>query len=127
VLDPLTAGFLSVRAKGTPGHADICQRTVPVFDGRQRFDIVLAPKRSERMPESAPAGVSGSLAVCRVKFVPVSGYRPDHPGVKFMSETEDIEVWLVSVPRTDLYIPFRIVLPTAWGNGAATLTEIELR
>ena len=41
VLDPLTAAFLSVRAKGSSSHLDICKRTVPVFDGRQRFDIVL--------------------------------------------------------------------------------------
>ena len=127
VLDPLTAAFLSVRAKGSSSHLDICKRTVPVFDGKQRFDIVLTPKRSERMPEGAPAGVSGPLAVCRVKFVPIGGYRPDHPGIKFMTQTEDIEVWLVSVPRTDLYIPYRIVLPTAWANGVATLSEIELR
>ena len=53
VLDPLTAAFLSVRAKGSPSHLDICQRTVPVFDGKQRFDIVLTPKRSERAEECA--------------------------------------------------------------------------
>ena len=41
VLDPLTAAFLSVRAKGSSSHLDICKRTVPVFDGKQRFDIVL--------------------------------------------------------------------------------------
>jgi Protein of unknown function (DUF3108) len=127
VLDPLTAAFLSVRAKGSSSHLEICKRTVPVFDGRQRFDIVLTPKRSEPMPESAPAGVSGPLSVCRVKFVPIGGYRPDHPGIKFMTQTEDIEVWLVFVPGTDLYIPYRIFLPTAWANGVATLSELELR
>ena len=124
VLDPLTAGFLSVRAKKNP---DACQRSLPVFDGKQRFDIVLSPKRIEPLPTSAPAGVSGPLAVCRVKFVPIGGYRPDHPGIKFMTETDDIEVWLVSVPGTDFYIPYRIALPTAWADGVATLTEIELR
>jgi hypothetical protein len=100
---------------------------VPVFDGKQRFDIVLSPKRTEPLPDSAPAGVTGPLAVCRATYVPIGGHRPDHPGVKFLSETKDIEVWLVSVPDTDLYIPYRIALPTAWANGVATLTEIELR
>jgi hypothetical protein len=127
VLDPLTAAFLSVRAKNASSHLDICKRTIPVFDGRQRFDLILAPKRSERITGGAPAGVSGPLAVCQVKFVPIGGYRPDHPGIKFMSKTEDIEVWLVSLPRTDLYIPYRIVLPTAWATGVATLSEIELQ
>jgi hypothetical protein len=127
VLDPLTAGFLSVRANREADYRAVCQRTVPVFDGRQRFNIVLTPKRSEPVPDGGPAGVSGPLAVCRAKFVPIGGYRPDHPGVKFMSQTADIEVWLVSAPRTDFYIPYRIILPTAWANGVATLREIELR
>ncbi len=127
VLDPLTAGFLSVRVNRASDKQDVCRRSVPVFDGKQRFDIVLTPKRSEPKPDGAPTGVAGPLSVCRVKYKPIAGHRPDHPGVQFLSETKDIEVWLVSVPRTDLYIPYRIVLPTTWGNGVATLSEIELR
>jgi len=126
VLDPLTAAFLSVRSNGSLSHLNICQQTLPVFDGKQRFDIILTPKRSERLEENAPTGLSGPLAVCRVKFVPVGGYRPDHPGIKFMTQTDDIEVWLVSLPRTDLYIPYRIVVPTTWGSGLITLSEIKL-
>ena len=127
VLDPLTAAFLSVRSKGSPSDLNICQQTVPVFDGKQRFDIILTPKRAERLEENAPPGLSGPLAVCRVKFVPIGGYRPDHPGIKFMTQTDDIEVWLVSLPRTDLYMPYRIVVPTTWGSGLITLSEIKLR
>jgi len=127
VLDPLTAAFLSVRSKGSSSYLNICQQTVPVFDGKQRFDIILTPKRSERVEGNAPPGLSGPLAVCRVKFVPIGGYRPDHPGIKFMTQTDDIEVWLVSVPQTDLYIPYRIVVPTTWGNGLITLSDIKLR
>jgi hypothetical protein len=127
VLDPLTAGFMSVRAKNGSDYRAVCEHTIPVFDGKQRFDIVLTPKRSEPVPQDGPSGMSGPLAVCRAKFVPISGYRPDHPGVKFMSQTEDIEVWLVSIPRTNFHIPYRIVLPTAWANGVASLRKIELR
>jgi hypothetical protein len=125
VLDPLTATFLSVRSQGSGSYLNICQQTVPVFDGKQRFDIVLTPKRSERAAEDAPPRLSGPLAVCRVKFVPLGGYRPDHPGIKYMSQNDDIEVWLVSLPRTDFYIPYRIVVPTTWGSGLITLSEIK--
>lgn len=127
VLDPLTAAFLSVRSNGSLSYLDICQQTVPVFDGKQRFDIILTPKRSERVEENVPTGLSGPFPVCRVKFVPIGGYRPDNPGIKFMTQTDDIEVWLVALPRTDLYIPYRIVVPTTWGSGLITLSEIKLR
>ncbi|HEU4476704.1 MAG TPA: DUF3108 domain-containing protein [Methyloceanibacter sp.] len=124
VLDPLTAAFLYTRWGGAPGDLKICQQTVPVFDGKQRFDIVLQPKRTETLGERAP--LPGPVAVCKVKYVPISGHKPDHSGVKFVTENEDIEVWLVAVPRTALYIPYRVVMPTAWGTGSVTLTEIRI-
>jgi hypothetical protein len=125
VLDPLTAAFLYARSGGPPGDIGVCRQTVPVFDGKQRFDIVLKPKRTDVVDNDAPAELSGSVAVCQVKYVPIGGYRPDHPGIKFMTETDDIEVWLVPVPGSSLYIPYRVVMPTAWGTGSVTLTEIK--
>ena len=74
-----------------------------------------------------PIGLSGPLAVCRVKFVPIGGYRPDHPGIKFMTQTDDIEVWLVSLPRTDLFIPYRIVVPATWGSGSISRRDLTFR
>jgi len=44
-----------------------------------------------------------------------------------MSETNDIEVWLVSLPGTELYVPYRIVLPTLVGFGSATSTSFEIQ
>ena len=126
VLDPLTAAFVAARSNGSDGDLGACQRTVPVFDGKQRYDIILSPMRSERLGEDATGGLSGSLAVCRVKFVPIGGHRVDHPGTKFMSKTNGIEVWLASLPGTFLYIPYRIVVPTAWGTGSISLKEIKL-
>jgi hypothetical protein len=126
VLDPLTAAFLSVRSNGSAGPLDVCQQTVPVFDGKQRFDIVLSPKRLESANADAPAGLSGPMPVCRVKFVPIGGYRPDHPGIKFMAQTDEIEVWLFPIPRTNLNFPYRIAVPTTLGSGVITLREIAL-
>lgn len=124
VLDPLTAAFLYAHWDGPQGDQKICRQTVPVFDGKQRFDIVLRPKRTETLPNRAP--LSGAVAVCQVKYVPIGGHKPDHAGVKFVAENEDMEVWLVPVPRTSLYIPYRVVVPTAWGTGSITLTEIKV-
>lgn len=126
VLDPLTATFLAVRSDAPAGDQAVCNQTVPVFDGRQRFDLALTPKRSERL-DGAPGGLSGPIAVCRVQYQPIGGFRPDHLGVQFMTKTEDIEAWLVPVPRTGLYVPYKIVVPTAWGSGAVTLTGISAK
>ncbi|HXG77911.1 MAG TPA: DUF3108 domain-containing protein [Methyloceanibacter sp.] len=124
VLDPLSAAFLYAPPGGSEGT--VCDRTVPVFDGKQRFDIVLKPKRTEAL-EEAPAGLSGNAAVCQVKYVPIGGYRPDHAGVKYVMANDDIEVWLVRLKGNALYFPYRIVMPTAWGTGTATLIEVMAR
>ena len=121
VLDPLSAAFLNARHDNP-----VCDNTLPVFDGRLRFDIVLTPKRADTLPKEAPADLSGPAAVCEVKFVPIAGHKPDNPGLKFMSETDQIEVWLVPLPRTAMYLPYWIGLPTPIGRGSATLTEIKI-
>jgi hypothetical protein len=126
VLDPLTAAFLSAHSDGPPGDLAVCNQTVPVFDGKQRYDIILKPKRPDVVGDDAPPALAGPVAVCQVRYVPISGYKLNHAGIKYVAENEDIEVWLAPVPRTALYIPYRVVMPTAWGTGAVTLTEMEL-
>ena len=68
-----------------------------MFDGDWRFDLQLSPKRRVRLRKETPTGYSGYAAICRVKFIPISGYRPDDPDIKLMSQSDAIEVWLVSL------------------------------
>jgi uncharacterized protein DUF3108 len=124
VLDPLTAAFLSVRSDAPAGDVSVCDQTIRVFDGRQRFDLQLSPKRSETL-DRAPGGLPGRAAVCRVRYKPIAGYRPDHPGVQYMTKTEEVEAWLVPAPGTDFYIPYRIAVPTSWGTGSVELTGLK--
>jgi hypothetical protein len=126
VFDPMTAAFLYVHSNNPNGDPKACDQTIPVFDGEARFDIVLTLKRTVKMQKDASTGYSGFAAVCQVKFVPISGYRPDNPGIKLLSETNDIEVWLVSLPGTGMYVPYRIVLPTMVGYGTATSTSFQI-
>ena len=101
--------------------------TIPVFDGEARFNLILKPKRTVKLQKNSSTGYSGFAAVCRVKFIPISGYRPDNPGIKLMTETNEIEVWLVSLPGTEMYVPYRIVLPTLVGFGYATSTSFQIQ
>jgi len=117
VLDPLTAAFLSARPS--------CDQRLPIFDGKQRFDLVLAPKRTVRLDKDAPAGVPALATVCQVKYTPISGFKPDHPGVRFMMENKDVELWLVEVAAPELSVPYRVSIPTAFGTGVAQLTAIQ--
>jgi hypothetical protein len=126
-LDPVTAIFLYARSENPNGDLKVCDHTVPVFDGEQRFDLVLKPKRTVKLQKDASTGYSGFAAVCRVKFNPISGYQPDDPDIQLMSRTNEIEVWLVSLPGTTMYVPYRIVLPTLGGYASATSSSFKIQ
>jgi hypothetical protein len=127
VLDPMTAAFLYARSGNPNGDPKVCDQTIPVFDGEARFNLILKPKRTVKLKKNSSTGYSGFAAVCRVKFIPISGYRPDNPGIKLMSETNEIEVWLVSLPGTEMYVPYRIALPTLVGFGYVTSTSFQIQ
>ena len=105
----------------------MCDQTIPVFDGDWRFDLVLSPKRKVKLRKQTPAGYSGYAVVCGVKFIPISGYSSDDPDIKLMSQSDAIEVWLVSLPGTAMYFPYRIVLPTDAGSVSATSTSLQVK
>jgi Protein of unknown function (DUF3108) len=127
VLDPVTAIFLYARSDNPNGDLKVCDHTVPVFDGEQRYDLVLKPKRTVKLQKDASTGYSGFAAVCRVRFKPISGYQRDDPDIRLMSQSNDIEVWLVSLPGTGMYVPYRIVLPTSGGNASATSSSFKIQ
>jgi hypothetical protein len=127
VLDPMTGAFLRPRPNLPPADLEVCNEKIPVFDGQMRFDIVLSPRQKKRIEPGTVVGYSGPAAVCGVKFVPISGYRPDNRAVKFMTaHTDEIEAWLVPMPTTDLYLPYRVSVPTAFGSGQAQLLSFQV-
>ncbi len=120
VFDPLSGAFLYAHSDNPNGDARVCEQQVPVFDGRQRFDLVLTPKRVvqvKRDPKSG--GYAGPAVICQVRFIPIAGYQPENPGIQLMSQSDEIEVWLVPLRGTSMYVPYRIVLPTPIGYGSA--------
>ncbi len=51
VLDPLSGAFLTARSANPNGDLSVCNQMLPVFDGKQRFDLVLKPKKAVRGAE----------------------------------------------------------------------------
>jgi hypothetical protein len=63
----------------------------------------------------------------RGEVVPISGFRPGNRAVNYMSAHSDaIEVWLVPLPGTALYLPYRISVPTAFGAGSAEILSFQV-
>ena len=43
-----------------------------------------------------------------------------------MAQTNEIEAWLVPLRGTNMYVPYRIVLPTLAGYGTAEVTSLRV-
>jgi hypothetical protein len=126
VLDPMSGAFLSAQSENPNGDLAVCDKTLPVFDGRQRYDLVVSPKRMVTVKRTTPGGYGGPAVICAVKFIPIAGYQPDNPAIRLMQQSNEIEVWLIPVRASNRYVPYRIVLPTPVGYGSAIVTSIQV-
>jgi hypothetical protein len=121
VFDPVSATMAISDASG-PG---VCDRTIPVFDGKARFNLKMAFKGREAIKEKHPSGQPRELVVCRVKYVPIAGHKPKdfvRPWIKY----DQIEIALRAIPSAGIYVPYRIVIPSTIGPAAMKAEEIHI-
>ena len=121
VLDPMTAELMPVGGSGDPVSPEVCRRTLPVFDGRQRFDLTLTFKRFDHV--KAEKGYQGPVAVCMVNYQPVAGHRPGRAAIKYLMATRDMEMWLAPIAGTRVLVPFRASVPTLIGQAVLEATH----
>jgi hypothetical protein len=121
VLDPMSAALMAVVGNGDILSPEACNRTLPVFDGRGRFDLALSFKRIDRV--KAAKGYQGPTVVCAVNYRPISGHRPSQSAVKYLMRATEIEVWLAPVDGTRIVVPFRASVPTVLGPAVVEATQ----
>jgi hypothetical protein len=120
VLDPVSALVMPSFGRGGPLDPSVCNRTLPVFDGAARFDVVLSYAETRQVEK---AGYAGPVVVCNARYVPVAGHRPGRPGTKFMEDNRDISVWLAPVEGTRILMPLRISVRTMMGTSVIEATR----
>ena len=121
VFDPMSATLLATPGNGNPLSAEACQRTMPIFDGRLRYDLQFAFKRMETVkPEK---GYSGPVVVCSVTFKPVAGYIGSRATIRYLSKIRDMEIWLAPIAGTRVLVPFRAQGPTPIGEAVMEATQ----
>jgi hypothetical protein len=124
IVDPLTALLIPVGANGDRLDDAACQRTLPIFDGRRRFDLKLAFKRMDK--GKADKGYAGPIVVCAVTLMPIAGYRPSSKVVQFLTGGRQIELALAPVAGAGLLAPFRVTVANMLGNLVVQATRFEV-
>lgn len=121
VLDPLTAAIMRVPGTGNTFVPQACNRRLAVFDGRMRYDVQLAYKRLDKV--HSERGYQGTVVVCSATFAPVAGHVPSRPVIKYLVALRDAEIWLAPIAGTRLMVPYRVTLPTPFGQGILQATQ----
>jgi Protein of unknown function (DUF3108) len=121
VLDPMSA--VVAMSKGTSGQP--CARRIPVYDGRARFDLVLTSRGTTPIAEQRPSGQPATGYVCRVKYVPISGHKPDEESKALATSTE-IEVVLRPIPSANVFVPVKISVPTVAGSVVLKAKRVDI-
>jgi hypothetical protein len=68
-LDPMSAVLLLARTG--------CGRTVPVFDGRRRYDLEMADGGAVVLQPGEHGPYGGAARLCEFRFKPIAGYQKD--------------------------------------------------
>jgi len=121
VVDPLSAIMVLSHA----ASADPCDRRIPIFDGKERFDLLLSRKGEMRVTEQSPSGQPAVAYVCRVRYLPIAGHKIDSE-TKYMAANDAIEVALRPVPSANVLVPYQISVPTMAGSAVITAKRVEI-
>jgi hypothetical protein len=122
VIDPLTALLLDNAAPGFALAPAACNRPLPIFDGRRRYDLLLSFNRIDQLAEKTYAG---PLLVCNVVLRPIAGHRADSPIMKYIASRRDMEIGFAPINGTRLLAPFRLSMPTLLGTMAMQATQFD--
>src|SRR5262245_21822420 len=114
IVDPLSALLFSAAAARDGLSEEACRRTLPIFNGHERYDLKLAYKRMDKV--TAEKGYAGPVVVCSVSYEPIAGHRANIPLVKYLSEGREMEIALAPSTGTRLLAPFRLLVVSALAN-----------
>jgi len=123
IVDPVGAVVFPAPASGPLVSPAACNRRIPIFDGYTRFDIDMTYV-GERSAKAK--GFDGPVAVCAIRYVPISGHSRDRPATKFMAENRDLEVWLAPIESDHVLIPFRVSARTMIGTTVIEASEFRV-
>lgn len=121
IIDPI--GALVMPVKGNPFDPSGCNRTLPVYDGAQRFNVTLnyAETRDVAVP-----GYAGKALVCSARYTPIAGHRLNKKQVVFMQNNRDMSTWLIPAGDTGVLVPFKISVKTQIGTSVIEAETVNL-
>jgi Protein of unknown function (DUF3108) len=120
-IDPLSASIL---LGAGAGGQEPCRASVPIFDGRQRYNLRIDYLGTETIPKNVDAAFGGETIKCSVTIERIAGFMK-----RYASEPPRPPsiVWLARFADGRLLLPVQVQIDTRWGRVVGHLTGIAVR
>jgi hypothetical protein len=118
-MDPLSAILAIGRSIARIGN---CAGRFAVFDGRRRYDLVLADEGVERVDPSSISAYSGEARRCPVAVVKIAGFSFDQD---YSPHTTNGLVWFATLRPDAPALPIRIEFDSNWGFVHLRMTAVD--
>jgi hypothetical protein len=113
VLDPMSISIVAVKKKDIGNGNAICNRTVPVYDGKNRFDLQMKFKGRRKI---VTRGFKGIAYVCAARYLPVAGHRPHKKHIQQLQSNKSIEITMARIGKTAVYGIIQFSARTPYGR-----------
>lgn len=121
-LDPASALLSIIDAFARAGR---CEGSIPVYDGRRRYDLLVTQTGSRSLKSNGYGMYSGPATVCRIAVEQLAGFKKKRQRKgRFPSV---IDVWLAPLAGGDLAVPVRLEGKTDRGKMILHLVEARHR
>ena len=118
VIDPLSAFLVpAVKADGKTA-ADVCDRTLPIFDGLRRYDVGLSS-----IDGPGVAGFAGPTKACQIRLTLIAGQARDGQASRPAFQPQDIVVTFGLIKAVEIFVPLSISAKTSYGTVQVRLKQ----
>jgi len=121
VFDPMSS--ILAMTHGNAGNP--CDRTIPIFDGKIRFNLVMSSKGEQSIKETKPSGQPKELKVCKVKYVPIAGHKPKDFAKPWV-DYDAMEITFRPIPSANVYVPYSVTIPTTIGSAVMAAESVDI-
>lgn len=121
VIDPLSA-IVFPAPKGLSPES--CNRTLKIYDGRERYDLVLKYKSTYKQRGSSK-NYSGTVLVCSARYKPIAGHRPNRKTIKQLQANKSMEIHLAQINDAPYLLLYKASLNTPAGPASVNAVKMK--
>ena len=117
VADPLSLTLIVANSKG-----EVCNRTLRLYDGEVRANLVLSYKSTRPFSTN---GFKGDQIICAAKIEPISGYRKGHKSVEYLKQGKPVEIGFAQLEGSNIFAPVTARIKTQIGHVTVRATKLK--